>query len=78
MPDTASQGYYVFLTKLENLKLLVFLADLLFVFSRYHKKIQMENFNIMDLPDWKSDVMKRFDDLEHSPVLGGWESEFQK
>ena len=22
--------------------------------------------------------MKRFDDLEHSPVLGGWESEFQK
>ena len=22
--------------------------------------------------------MKRFDDLEHSPVLGGWTSEFQK
>jgi hypothetical protein len=76
--DATSQGYYAFLTKLEHLKLLVFVADLLFVFSRYHKKIQLENFNITDLPDWKSDVIKRLDDLYHSPVLGGWESEFEK
>ena len=76
--DATSQGYYAFLTKLEHLKLLVFVADLLFVFSRYHKKIQLENFNITDLPDWKSDVIKRLDDLYHSPVLGGWESLFEK
>lgn len=54
---------------MENLKLLAFAADLLFVFSRYHKKIQLENFNITNLPDWKSSVMK---------MLGGWESEFQQ
>ncbi|CAB3980678.1 Hypothetical predicted protein [Paramuricea clavata] len=78
MHDAASQGYHAFLTKLENLKLLVFVADLLFVFSRYHKKIQSEYFNITDLPDWKSDVMRRLDDLQHSPVLGGWESELQQ
>ena len=73
MDDSALQGYYAYLTKLENFKLLVFVADLLFVFSRYHKKMQLENFNITDLPDWKSGVMKRLDDLQHSPVLGGWE-----
>ena len=63
---------------MENLKLLAFAADLLFVFSRYHKKIQLENFNITNLPDWKSSVMKMLDDLQHSPMLGGWESEFQQ
>ena len=34
MDDSASQGYYAYLTKLENFKLLVFVADLLFVFPQ--------------------------------------------
>ena len=34
MDDSALQGYYAYLTKLENFKLLVFVADLLFVFPQ--------------------------------------------
>ena len=36
--DVQSSGFLVCLTKLENLKILVFLADVLSVFSRYQKK----------------------------------------
>lgn len=63
MLDAALQGYYAFHTKLENLK--VFLADLFFVFHD-SKENSNGKFIITDLPVWNA--MKRFDDLEHSPV----------
>ena len=62
--DQSSQGYYKHLTAIQGVQLLAFLGDLLFVFSRYHKKMQDDNFNLTDLPEWKADCLKRLDLLD--------------
>ena len=76
--DQSSQGYYEFLTAIQNVQLLAFLGDLLFVFTRYHKKMQDDKFNLTDLPEWKADCLKRLDLLDQSRVVGGWEAAFYK
>ena len=76
--DQSSQGYYKYLTAIQNVQLLAFLGDLLFVFSRYHKKMQDDKFNLTDLPEWKADCLKRLDLLDQPRVVGGWEAAFYK
>ena len=76
--DQSSQGYYKYPTAIQNVQLLAFLGDLLFVFTRYHKKIQDDKFNLTDLPEWKADCLKRLYLLDQSRVVGGWEAAFYK
>ena len=56
--DSESSGFLSCLTKLKNLKLLTFVADVLSVFSRYQKKLQSDSVTILDI-DRASDHLKK-------------------
>lgn len=42
-------GYLDYLTKLDNVKLIAFLTDVLFVFKRFHKKLQSDQFTLIEM-----------------------------
>lgn len=66
-------GYFRFLSKLENLKVITFLADLLQIYSRYHKKTQDEHLTIASLTQSNRSLRNALNDLREKCMLGGWE-----
>lgn len=47
--EKEAKGFLLFLTNLNNLHMLSFLADTLLVFSRYQQKLQSDFITILDL-----------------------------
>lgn len=45
--DAAATGYGRFLSNLENMKLISFMADVLNIFKRYHKNLQSDKLTIV-------------------------------
>ena len=70
--DSESSGFLSCLTKLENLKLLTFVADVLSVFSRYQKKLQSDSVTILDIDRASDHLKKKIAAIEETPLLGGW------
>lgn len=53
-------GYLNYLTKLVNLQLIAFLADVLFVFSRLQKQLQSNELNLMSMNSYINSAIKIF------------------
>lgn len=47
--DSTANGFYLFLSRINNLRVFAFLADLLHIYSRYQKKLQGDNLTIVTL-----------------------------
>lgn len=72
--ETESKGHLRFLTNHQNLKLIAFVADLLFVFQRFQKKIQSDNIHIISLASNISKLESTISNLGSEELISGWES----
>ena len=72
--DRQASGFLSLLTSKQNLELLAFVADVLFVFSRFQKKIQGDGITIINLHEQIHLVKRNLSNVEGSPLLGGWVS----
>jgi len=70
---SATKEFLKFLTDYEKLKLLCFVTDLGYLYSRFQKQLQADYVTIYDLEEKKNAVLKCFDNLKNSPLMGSWE-----
>jgi len=71
--DVAAAGHMNFLTSFPNLQLLVFLADMLFVYARFQKRLQFDSTTLIDMNDAVTNVMSTVNSLKNQPLIGGWQ-----
>ena len=75
--QTASEGdksrFRKALTKVDNIRLMYFLADLLFLLQNFQKKLQSDSITIIDLKPQLSVFIQKVIAMEKAPLLGGWE-----
>lgn len=71
--DAECKGYFNFLSKIENLQVISFLADLLQIFSRYQKKLQVEKLTLVSLVQNISSLRNAVIEMQEERILGGWE-----
>lgn len=80
--DKAAAGFLKFLTDIDNLQIIAFLADVLAVFSRYQQKLQSDSCTIVDVVQHTQKVTTKLRSLSTTPLLGGWvnalESQLEK
>ena len=55
-----------------------FVADLLFVFKVFQKKLQSDSITIVDIKPEVEKFKKRIDKLSESSLIGGWEEDFKE
>lgn len=73
-PDKAEPiGHLRYLTSVDNLKLIAFLADVLFTYKRFQKKIQSDRLTIISLMSNIASVKSQLEKMETSPLIGGFE-----
>lgn len=70
---SVTTGFLKFLTDYEKLKLLCFITDLAYLYSRFQKQLQADYVTIYDLEEKKIAFIKCLDNLKESPLMGGWE-----
>lgn len=63
-----------FLTNFKKLQLIAFVADVLFIFQRFQKKIQADDLNMISLHKSIKNLCSSITKLETEPLAGGWES----
>ena len=76
--DSDVSKYLKLLTNKDNIITMCFVADLLFVFKVFQKKLQSDSITIVDI---KPEVVKfkmRMDRLSESSLIGGWEEAFKE
>jgi hypothetical protein len=73
-----SSRFQKFLTNLDNIKLMCFLADLLYLLKIFQKKLQSDNFCIVDLKPQLGVFQNKLENLDETMMLGGWEEVFAK
>lgn len=71
-------GFLTFLSKLENMKLIVFLADILHVYKRFHKLVQSDNLTIVSLVNYIELLTVQLNKLQNDDLPGGWVEQFKK
>ncbi|XP_025423121.1 LOW QUALITY PROTEIN: zinc finger protein 862-like, partial [Sipha flava] len=76
--DVKSEGFYKILTDYDKMMLLCFLTDLGYLYGRFQKQIQTDDVLIFDIETKKNTVVQMIENLKVSPLLGGWEYEFNK
>src|SRR6218665_3889517 len=54
--DVAAKGHFSFLTSFPNLQLLVFLADVLFIFAQFQKRLQSDSTTLIDMHESVSNI----------------------
>lgn len=70
--NATATGFGNFLTNLQNMKLITFLADLLNVYKRYHKHVQGDKLTIVSLAKYIESLKKSLHQLQTSDTIGGW------
>lgn len=71
--DATCSGFATLLTKLENLKTVAFLADILCVFQRYHKKVQSDDLTLLSLVIHLNSMQTALENMKDKRQIGGWE-----
>lgn len=66
-------GFLRYLTTIENLKLIAFLADVLFTYQRFQKKIQSDRLTIISLMSNVASTINSLEKMESTPLIGGFE-----
>jgi hypothetical protein len=75
--DSVAKGHLKFLTVKSNLQLLTFVADVLFVFSRFQQRLQRNTTTIVDMQKAVNRVRQKIEQLKEKPLLGGWQTKFE-
>lgn len=76
--DSVAAGYFNYLTNYDNLKLMVFVADVLQIFQHYHKNIQSDSLTIVTLKMHITALKKAVNSLEDdTELIGGWENQLK-
>lgn len=71
--DCVVMGYFKFLSKIDNLRIMSFLGDLLQIYSRHHKRLQDDKLTIVSLMQSVRSLRNALNDLEEKQLTGGWE-----
>lgn len=71
--NAINMGYLKFFTKLENLRAMAFIADLLQIYSRYQKKIQSDQLTLIGLAQCIRSIENVLIGLKTKCLVGGWE-----
>ena len=70
--------YLKLLTNKDNIITMCFVADLLFVFKVFQKKLQSDSITIVDIKPEVVKFKKKMDRLSESSLIGGWEEAFKE
>jgi len=70
------RGYYQFLTKEENIKLMANIADMLSVYSHFQKRMQSDSLTVVDIPQATHSVKTQLEQLKTQSLIGGWMCKF--
>jgi len=76
--EVSARGHYKFLTLVSNLRLLAFVADVLFVFGRFQKRLQSDKTTLIDMHFAVAHVQSALVALKQKPLLGGWQETFEE
>lgn len=76
--DVSSAGFYRYLTNLNNLKVISFIGDVKYIYKRFQKKLQSDSLTLPKMIDEVNDLIVNLDKLRENPLLGGFESTFEK
>lgn len=71
-------GFLLYLTKLHNLKLISFLADVLYTFQRFQKQLQSNRLTIVSMMSHVKAVKNALHAMESQTLLGGFEENLAK
>ena len=71
-------GFLRYITTVKNLKLIAFLADVVYTFQRFQKIIQSDRLMIISLISNIASLNKNLERLESSPLAGGFEQNLNK
>jgi len=71
--EVSARGHFNFLTSYSNLKVLTFLADLLFIFARFQKRLQSDTTTILDMQDAITNIKSRINELKQKHLLCRWQ-----
>lgn len=63
---------------MENMKLIVLLADILNIFQRYQKLVQSDNLTILSLVKYINALKAQLNQLQNYDLPGGWEEKFKE
>lgn len=72
--DAICAGYLKYLTNVNNLKLIAFLADILFVFSRLQMQLQSNKLTIISMKSHVNATIRTFNGMKTVKIPGGFES----
>lgn len=76
--DATCSGFAKFLTKFDNLKTIAFLADILSIFQRYHKKVQSNTLTLLTLVKHLNSLKVALASMNEKNLIGGWEEVLQE
>ena len=78
--STTADGarYQKSLSCLDNVRLMCFLADLLFLLKKFQKRLQSDDIAITDIRPQLEAFKQKLLNLESTPLIGGWEDVLQK
>lgn len=71
--DAQCAGFLKYLTSLKTMKMLAFLADLLFTFERFQKKLQSDRLTLIDMKSHVDSIKKGLNEMKTTKLLGGFE-----
>lgn len=76
--NATATGFETFLTNLQSLKLIFFLADLLQIYQRHHKNVQRDDLTIVSLAKYIGSLKSSLEELQREELIGGWEYHLKK
>lgn len=73
-PDAQNNGFKIFLTNVDKLKTITFFADVLFIYQRFHKQMQLEFLTLPKFCQYVKNVTEALINLKSNPIPGGFEN----
>ena len=68
-----AKGFGKFLTDVDNVRLMSFTSDVLFLLRNFQKRLQSDTITIVDIAPEIDNFLKKLTTLLEKSLLGGWE-----
>lgn len=65
--------YKNLLRNYDNMRMLSFITDLIFIYQRFQRKLQANDLNLVSLKKHLTDIQSAIDEFDVGPIPGGWE-----
>ena len=76
--DRQVKGFGKTLSNKNNMLLMCFLADFLFLLQNFQKRLQSDSLTLLDVKPETNRFIEKVRGLQSKPLLGGWESAFNE